>query len=370
MKNKLIKISGFNQMNVEILKSLNLLYMPLLKGEAINLYTTLMALHNQTYTSYEELSLLLQKTMQEVEIYRELLEEYRLVRTFVDKDEKILYVDLQKPLDLTQFITHNLYSRLLFNKLNEELFTKIKNQTVEKEDFNHLIEISKIINLSDQAGEIEEVEDKYQNIVEFGIEHQFDYPTFIKKCDPFGIPVEFVENKNILHKIGEYASIYNIDATNMAKLVAKSTILATKTLDFSKLVDLLSKVKVKAVNENTGVLHPFQFIKSKQQGIDPTKGDKQLIEKLITQYRLSYEFINLLIEYSLNKNDNRIVANYIETIALSWIRKNIKTIDDAKASLETKVRKTTTKKPVMVDSNAKSTTEKVKIDLTELIKKG
>ncbi len=370
MEDKKIKLSGYHTINSEVLKTLTLLYSPIIKSDALYLYTLLISLFENHETSYFELASISGKSIQEISYLKDTLEEYRLIRTFTNKNHSEYYIDIQKPIEGLNFISHNLYSRVLYSKIDESLFKKLQAMYQVKNPFIELEEITKIINLGDEIEQISSFEDKYQNIVEFGIEHQFDYATFIKLSEPYSIPIEFIENKNILHKIGELAYIYDVDVQNMIKLVAKSTKLADKTLDIDKLISLLSKVKIKHTVISDTHMHPLQYLKSKQMGVEPTSKEKQLIQKLMTEYRLNYELINLLIDYSLEKNEQRIVGNYIETVASSWIRKNIKTLEEAKQSLKPKSKVASTRKEKMLKSWEKEATQEVDLSVLDELMKG
>lgn len=346
MEQTKIKISGFSSLNTQTMQALTLLYAPLIKNEAIFFYTLLISLQDQMEISYHELMLLMQKTYLEIKHLKGLLEEYRLLRTYTDPNDEIHYFDLQKPLEALNFLNHNLFARILHAKVDAKIFQSLQKMFQPHNQFQHLIETTQIIDLGLEINAIEQLEDIYQNVAEWGIQHQFDYATFIKLAQPLSIPQEFIENKNILHRIGELAYIYSIDVSNMAKYVAKATKLADKTLDFEKLIQLISKAKITI---NADLIHPLQHLKTKQNGIEPIAKDKKLIQKLIVEYRFSFDLINLLLDYSLEKNQQRIIANYIETIAASWIRKNITTLEAAKQTLHEK-QTVKSRKEVMVES--------------------
>lgn len=331
---KKIKLSGFNQLTYEDNQALSLLYQPLIGTQAMQCYLLLLALQEEVIITYDFLSMLLDKSYVEVERLRKLLEQYQLVKTYEDENQ-MHYIDIQKPLLGVNFISNPLYARLLFSKLDEKIFKKIQLLFKPHNPLKEKREISEILDLGDKIEQLQKEEDQFQNVVEFGIEHDFDYTTFIQLCEPFMIPKTFVENKHILHRIGEYASIYHISAKNMAKFVAKSTLLASETLDFKKLVSLISKAKI-IENDSNEVIHPLQLIQQKQNGVPPLKQDRLLVEKLFTVYRLDRAKINLLITHSLNKNDQRIQGNYIEKIAASWMMKNIRTLEEAEKTLQPK----------------------------------
>jgi len=74
---------------------------------------------------------------------------------------------------------------------------------------------------------------------------------------------------------------------------------------------------------------PYQLLKRKYKGAEPTQRDKQLVENLITNQKLNYGVVNVLVDYVLKVNDNKLNKNFIETIAGQWKRKNIQTVEEA-----------------------------------------
>lgn len=63
------------------------------------------------------------------------------------------------------------------------------------------------------------------------------------------------------------------------------------------------------------------------------------MEKLIVDLELSPAVVNVLIDYVLRKNNNRLTSNYVETIAAQWKRAGLKTANDAMTFAENEHRK-------------------------------
>ena len=76
-------------------------------------------------------------------------------------------------------------------------------------------------------------------------------------------------------------------------------------------------------------ISPYDFLKSKHNGSEPVKRDIQLLEDLIVDYKLKPGVVNVLIDYVLKTNDNKLNRSLVETIAGQWSRKNIETVEDA-----------------------------------------
>jgi replication initiation and membrane attachment protein DnaB len=80
------------------------------------------------------------------------------------------------------------------------------------------------------------------------------------------------------------------------------------------------------VFENTS---PYDFLKSKYNGSNPTSRDLKLLETLLIDLNLKPAVVNVLIDYVLKKNNNKLNAAFVETIAGQWKRMNIETAEDA-----------------------------------------
>ena len=76
-------------------------------------------------------------------------------------------------------------------------------------------------------------------------------------------------------------------------------------------------------------LRPYELLKSKNQGREPTNRDIKLAEDLIINYGLKPGVANVLIDYILKTNDNKLTRSLAETIAGQWQRLNIETVEDA-----------------------------------------
>ena len=76
-------------------------------------------------------------------------------------------------------------------------------------------------------------------------------------------------------------------------------------------------------------ISPYELLKSKNDGIEPTKRDLVLAEDLIITYGLKPGVANVLIDYILKTNNNKLTRSLAETIAGQWQRLKIETVDDA-----------------------------------------
>ena len=127
--------------------------------------------------------------------------------------------------------------------------------------------------------------------------------------------------------------------------------------------DESNRGKMICVFENTS---PYDFLKSKYKGVKPTTRDLKLLEYLIVDLELKPAVVNVLIDYVLRRNNNKLNQAFIETIAGQWKRLNIKTAADAMSVAE-KEHKKYTKKVERVSN--KKITEKEPVWFNEKIEK-
>jgi len=90
--------------------------------------------------------------------------------------------------------------------------------------------------------------------------------------------------------------------------------------------DNSKKGRIINVFENTT---PYDFLRHKYHGAKPTARDLKLLEKLVIDLELSPAVVNVLIDYVLRKNNNRLTDAYVETIAAQWKRAGLKTASEA-----------------------------------------
>ena len=86
------------------------------------------------------------------------------------------------------------------------------------------------------------------------------------------------------------------------------------------------KGRIIGVFENTS---PYDFLRSKYHGASPTSRDLKLLEMLMIDLELNQAVVNVLIDYVLKKNNNKLNFSYVETIAGQWKRAGVKTAKEA-----------------------------------------
>ena len=92
---------------------------------------------------------------------------------------------------------------------------------------------------------------------------------------------------------------------------------------------------------------PYDFLKSKYKGVRPTERDMKILEMLVVDLKLNPAVCNVLIDYILKTQNNRLVKSYVEVVAGEWKRAGLETAKEAMSYAEKshkKLKKTTVTK--------------------------
>lgn len=88
---------------------------------------------------------------------------------------------------------------------------------------------------------------------------------------------------------------------------------------------------------------PYDFISSKYKNSNPTSTDLNIISYLLIDLNLKPGVVNVLVDYVLKINNNKLIKSFVEVIASQWSKSGIETVEDAMniAEQEYKSRKKT-----------------------------
>lgn len=349
------------------LKVVSMLYQPIIGYTAVCLYLTLINdLNNQDLISDDLTHYHLMTTMQlrldDIIIAREKLEAIGLIKTYLKKGNVNQYVYLLfSPVSQNEFFNHPILNIVLYNNIGKKEYDKLvsffkvpKINLHEYEDITHSFDEV----FTSRAGTIrKEIEDitkrDTSNIL---INKGVDFNLLIS-----GIPDSQVSkncfNDETRKLINNLSFIYNLDTLDMQGIVREcinekglidKTLLRKScrdyyqfdntgnlpTLIYNKQPDFLKKpegdnskwAKLVYTFEN---ITPYQLLKARYKGAEPTDRDKRLIENLMIDQKLNPGVVNVLISYVLQVNDQQLKKSYVETIAGQWKRLNIETVEDA-----------------------------------------
>ena len=348
-------------------KYISMLYQPIIGFTAVSLYYTLINDLDKLEVMSEELTHhhlmnTMQLRLEDIVVARERLEAIGLLKTYYKKDSINNYVYLLfSPMSPGEFFNHPILNIVLYNNLGKNEYEKILNYyKVPKINLKDYDDITKKFNEVYKACVGNPIEIKEEILKrtnnEINIDDNIDFNMIISSINESRISDKCF-NKETRLLINQLSVIYNINTLQMQGIInscinEKGLIdkqLLRKscreyyqfenngnlpTLIYNKQPEFLRKpegentkwAKMVYTFEN---LTPYQFLKAKYKGAEPTDRDKKLIEKLMIDQKLKPGVINVLIAYVLKVNNEQLNKNYVETIAGQWKRLNIETVEEA-----------------------------------------
>ena len=323
-----IEVRCIEHLSSEQRQSLNLLYGPLMGKNSICLYEFLGSIQN--LVELEDVYLLLNMNASQFDIARNRLEQYHLIETYVHEGDMLIL--LYAPLLPDSFLCHETYSRLYLASVGAKCFDKVKAMLYKDKTVSSSytkVESPLDVSILDSWNESKEIAfEKVKPTIKQ--KYDFDFATLFKGMDRI-FPVRLRTSEN-LDRIAEMAKIYGIDAKDMRRYVQRSINPSTHVFDLDKLKEMVMRNrKVMETSKDPYQMPPVKFLQNKQNGIPVVKSDQSLIERLCTQFQLSVEVVNTLIEYTLQQTHQQFSRNYVEKVAASWVRLGV---DSRKKALE------------------------------------
>lgn len=336
------KVENKVVLDTDSLSTLMLCYQPCIGQIATSLYLTLIAesQNQKNFESHQRICELLNIDINAFELARKKCEQYYLIKTYYKEDEsKSSYVyALRTPLKADDFLNHDTFGRIYTKTVGTKQFStttsKLYKPAIDKTDFKDASEIfdGNLFNQWDENFELEftKVKPTYTFNGDNESYMNFDFDLFLGQSTNLVFPIE-VRNASNLKLIGELATTYGINEDRMRIIVGHSCNNSTKSIDLALLRRLAQAEKPTATEQpkNKYDYPPVVFLKNLQNGIDVTSVDKRLLEYLVTVMHLNHEVVNVLVEYVLKINDNKLTKAFTESIAASWVRSNVKTMEDA-----------------------------------------
>ncbi len=348
-------------------KILTLLYQPIIGYTAVSLYFTLLDdLDKQEFSSEELTHYHLMTTMQlkldDIVIAREKLEAIGLMKSYMKQDNINQYVYIMySPVTPNDFFNHPILNVVLYNNLGKKEYEKVVSYfrvpKINLKDYQDITSSFDEVFHSVRGNGMELEEDirkKENNNI--SIMNGIDISLIME-----GIPKSQISDKcfseDTVELIQYLAYIYQLDSLEMQGIVRScinekglidKTLLRKNcrnhyqfenygnlpTLIYNKQPDYLKKpvgdnskwAQMVYAFEN---ITPYQLLRAKYKGAEPTDRDKKLIEGLLIDQKLAPGVVNVLISYVLQTNNQQLKKSYIETIAGQWKRLNIETVEDA-----------------------------------------
>ena len=377
MNEKILPADTYIVVNKTILsnedrKKITMLYQPIIGHTAVSLYFTLIDdLEKREFMSGELTHHHLVSTMKiklpDIIIAREKLEAIGLLKTFYKEDNVNNYVYvLYSPLSVNEFFNHPLLSVVLYNNLGKKEYEKLMNYfkipKINLKDYKDITaSFSSIFSITGGNFDIDTQDIVDKNIGSIKIDEKIDFPLLISSI-PKSLVNDRCFNEETKNLINSLAYTYNIDDLHMQGLVRNSlnekglidkeeltksarnlyqydnagklpTLVYSKQPDYLKspMGDTSNRARMIYTFEN---ITPYDYLKSKYKHGEPTMGELQIIEELMTKQKMKPGVVNVLISYVLKINNNKFTKKYVDSIASQWCRLNIETVEDAMAVAE------------------------------------
>lgn len=361
-------------------KNLISFYMPIIGCTAVSLYLTLWQDLNykeedSNILIHHHLMTLLKESKEVIYQARQSLEAVGLLKTYVKcENVKTFIYELYSPLLPNEFFNHPILNIVLYNNIgSEEYENLIKLYQKKKYDYSSYIDVTKKMDevyKSENYNVKNDIKDRSINNITLNSKINYEQ---ISTSIPKNVMSDKALNKKSRELIDNLSFVYNFDTLKMVELIRGSLnefgmidknalrLNARKSYNLSSnsLPTLIYRTQPEYLKKASGdnSLHaqivsmfesisPYDFLKYKNKGAIPTNKDLKLVESLLVDLELTPAVVNVLLDYCLRKNNNKLTNAYVETIAGQWKRADLKTAEEAMKFAEHEHKKLNKKIPV------------------------
>ena len=346
---------------------LSMLYQPIIGSTAVNLYFTLWSFLDKNEVksiewTHHHLMVNMGLKLDYIIEAREKLEGIGLLRTFVKKDNVNKYIyELYSPVSGYDFFMNPVLSVALYNNLGKSEYEKtmsyFKNPRVVMSGYEDITcKFSDIydsnIGISDynyddirreeRIGFFVEPKFDLDNVIGMVPEALLNYKSITREMRDLIYKLSFIYDFNeddiryiISNSINEKHNIdkellrensrkyYNFEnGGNLPKLVYRNQPEYLR----KPIGDISKRAKAIYYFETTS---PHDFLYEKNNNVEPSGTELKLIESLMIDYNLNPGVVNVLIDYVLRINNNKLTKSFLTTIASQWVRAKIETVEQA-----------------------------------------
>lgn len=359
------------------------LYGPIIGLNAVSLFFALWSDLDKEETvsdhfTHHHLMTILKSDLESIKKARQCLEAVGLIKSYLKVNENIneYIYELYSPLSPKEFFSHPVLSVVLYNNIGDKEFNNLVNFYKKKSiDFTNFVEVTASMNQTYKSVNKNEVNVEIKNIESNGInlENMIDFDLLVSSL-PNNIISPRALNKRVKELINSLSFVYDLDTLKMVEIL-RMVIDENGMINKNKLIDATRKyyefnnrgslptliyrtqaehlkspigdnsnrARMLYIFENTS---PYDYLRKKYKGATPTSRDVKLLEFLAVDLKLKPGVINVLVDYVLRVNDNKLNRNFVETIAGQWARLGFSTVDDAMKHAEKEHKKLKKKMPV------------------------
>ncbi len=355
-------------LNNETRNILYKLYQPIIGSIAINLYFTLWSDLDtsqiiSTENTHHSLMAATRLKLEDLLEAREKLEAMGLLKTYFKKDKINTYIyELYSPLEPKEFLENPILASMLQNNVGKKEYHDIvKFFSIPKINLDDYEEITVTFGDTFDVCDIDFISDNITGIrkvnsVDIIVSEKVNIASILEN-----IPDEYLTKKNVTKDtkslISKLAFIYNLDEEELTELIRNSIndkhlidkdLLRKNCQNYytfehkgslpsliyknqpeylrSKVSDSSKRSKMIYTYETTS---PYDFLEGRNKGVKPSKSELAILEMLLIDYAFNPGVVNVLIDYVLKTNNNKLVRNFITAVASQWKRSNIKTVEEA-----------------------------------------
>ena len=347
---------------------LTMLYQPIIGPLAVMLYFTFWSdldkskLISTEYT-HHHLVTNMQISLSEIEKARLKLEAIGLLKTYFKEDTTGNYIyQLYSPIKANDFFNHPILNVVLYNNVGKKEYEKVldyfKAPRLSTNNYQDITvsftEIFSTVPLT--SYEVVNSDIRKNNVQKLNINTNFDFE-FLANSLPSGLDKNKIFTKDTQELILQLSFLYNLDVIKMQDIIP-ICITERGTLNKEELrktcrnyyqfdnhgllPTVVYNTQPEYLKEPVGdtskrakmiytfeTVSPYDLLKSKNNGAEPTSRDLKLAEDLVCVYKLQPGVVNVLIDYILKTNNNKLTRGLAETIAGQWQRQKIETVDEA-----------------------------------------
>lgn len=387
-------------------------YEPIIGHLATSLYLTLvndLELNSQVSRdlTHHHLMSILKIPLKTLKNAREALEAVGLLKTYFKSGSINNYIyEIYSPLSPNEFFNHPILNIVLYNNIGATEYEYLKKQyqkiKIDTKDYKDITK--RLDEVMDSGINIPGSDAIERSINDIAVGDKVDFDMILSSI-PKGVINEKAFTKKTKELINQLSFIYKIDTLKMIELIrsilnefgmidknalrlqarrmyqfnngALPTLIYRSQPEYLKSPagDTSMRGKIIAMFES---INPVDFLRNKYGGTKPTNRDIKIIESLVIDLEMPPAVVNVLLDYVLRKNNNKLATNYIETIAGQWKRAGLKNATEAMNFAEKENKKYTkkfdnekvTKEPVWFNkvNEASEVTEADKEELENLLK--
>lgn len=289
---------------------------------------------------------------------REALEAVGLLKSYLKIGDVNNYIyELYSPLSPSEFFNHPILNIVLYNNLGATEYDYLKKQYQKiKIDTKEYLEVTKKMDeVYTSVTNIAAIDSIERSISDITVKDQVDFDLIVSSI-PKGIINERAFNKKTKDLINELAFIYKIDSIKMMELIrsvlnefgmidknnlrlaarkmyqynngALPTLIYRSQPEYLKTPSGDNSMRGKIIQAFESI-NPVDFLRNKYHGVKPTNRDIKIVESLIIDLEMPPAVVNVLLDYVLRKNNNKLSTGYIEAIAGQWKRADLKNASEA-----------------------------------------